>query len=200
MRQTPIVWPRNTTKRGSRSGGLAFGTGPGVLGSRLQACKGSPPQVRPDRNCLMSTRHSHAVRKSCRCVAPTMLPTLIVVPRKPVRSKITKPGKSTDSDSVGRAFTSGELRRGPAILVRYGTSLPPVIRPGLLYLATAYRPVSRYPRAQRSRCRVHSRHSDGPARSAQKPLGVFPSLPGHERSYFSSFPMRAVFCAHLLAA
>ena len=83
-----------------------------------------------------------------------------------------------DSDSVGRAFTSGELRRGPAILVRHGTSLPPVIRPDRLYLATACRPVSRYPRAQRSRCRVHSRHSDAPARSVKSLLGVFQSLPG----------------------
>jgi hypothetical protein len=29
-------------KRGSRSGSLAFGTGPGVFGSRLQACQAGP--------------------------------------------------------------------------------------------------------------------------------------------------------------
>ena len=89
-----------------------------------------------------------------------------------------------DSDSVGRAFTSGELSRGPAILVRHGTSLPPVIPPDRLYLATAYRPVSRYPRAQRSRCRVHSRHSDAPARSAQKPLASVPELAGRVLARF----------------
>src|ERR1035437_6205636 len=76
-----------------------------------------------------------------------------------------------DSDPLGRAITSGELLRAPAIHARPGTSLLPKIPPDSLWPATAYEPARRSPRAQRWRCRVHSQPAGVPARCARELFG-----------------------------
>jgi hypothetical protein len=85
-------------------GGVALGTSAGVLRSRLQACKGSSYQVRGEivkfLKCLSVittdriTKITHAP-PSC-TISP---PTRIVPPRKPMRNKITRPGRNAPASA-----------------------------------------------------------------------------------------------------
>jgi len=79
-----------------------------------------------------------------------------------------------DPDPPGVRSLPETFLREPAILARHGTSLLPMIPVDTLWLAIAYKPALRCPRAQSSRCRVHSLRSDAAAWYTHQPVGSAP--------------------------
>jgi hypothetical protein len=100
------------------------------------------------------------------------------------RSREVFPPAEVGSDDIARlgfgssrlAFTSLRPQTRARNSCAARNSLVPANIPDSLSLATDCAPGLRFPRAQRSRCRAHSRPPSGPAQCADKPVESVPAL------------------------